>query len=254
MIQIFDRWLTIKPFVEKGLSDYKIAPLVGISRQMVQRLRKKFHNKDFTRPPDTIRSPHNWDDIQKSYDDGNSWRQLSRIYKISMKSIQLARQRGDIKTYRNPKEGLALTRANGKFNTYHPTIEQRIELSKRQSVQNRGGRSKWYEVGGKKVQGMWERDLAIKFNEWELPWDRVNGKNAAWPYYLDGKLKHYTPDFCLPSFDCWVETKGYWWGDDKRKMDAVLKQYPDRRIVIVQEKEFTLCINSDKIPDLFKGH
>ena len=57
-------------------------------------------------------------------------------------------------------------------------------------------------------------------------------------YVLDNKRKRYTPDFYLPEFDMYVELKGYWWGDDRRKMDAVLDQHPELRIIIVEKDEF----------------
>jgi hypothetical protein len=46
----------------------------------------------------------------------------------------------------------------------------REELSKQQSIKNRGGKSKWFEVTGQKVQGTWERNIALKFEELGIKW------------------------------------------------------------------------------------
>ena len=39
------------------------------------------------------------------------------------------------------------------------------KLSERQSLNNSGGKTKWFEVAGQKIQGTWERNIAIKFEE-----------------------------------------------------------------------------------------
>lgn len=106
-------------------------------------------------------------------------------------------------------------------------------LSKRMSENNPGGKSKWYEVSGKKVQGKWERNFALYCNENNIKWERCK----PWKYIRDKKIKNYTPDFYLPEKDLFIEIKGYWWGNDKEKMELVIEQHKDKNIIILQKEE-----------------
>lgn len=242
----FDKWILIKPLVLLGRNDYQIARETGINRGTVQRLRSVYMGNDDVRP--LYRSPHDWAAIQSAYDAGMSWRELGESFGISQRSISLARNRGDILTGRSISDAMRIAVARGRIKPHRQTVEQRRAISVRQSSRNSGGRSKWFEVRGIKLQGTWERDLAIKMDEWGLRWERVNGRKSAWPYMLDGKEKHYTPDFYLPDHRLWIEVKGHWWGDDRRKMKAVMKRYPRRKIVIIGKSEFKVVVGSSTAP------
>lgn len=111
----------------------------------------------------------------------------------------------------------------------------RTRLSIAQSTHNRGGKCKWFEVDGKKVQGTWEKYLAEQFVEHHIKWTR---SKITFDYTLNGKLKKYTPDFFLPDYNVFLEVKGYWWGNDRNKMDAVLDQYPNTKFVIIEKKQY----------------
>ena len=111
----------------------------------------------------------------------------------------------------------------------------RTRLSATQSTHNRGGKCKWFDVDGKKVQGTWEKYLAEQFVEHHIKWTR---SKITFDYMLDGKLKKYTPDFFLPDYNVFLEVKGYWWGNDRNKMDAVIEQYPNTKFVIIEKKEY----------------
>ena len=81
------------------------------------------------------------------------------------------------------------------------TTEQRLRLSRAQSANNRGGKTKWFCVNGEKVQGTWERGLALAMTEQGIEWTRP----SPWKYTTsDGLTKHYTPDFYLPYIDRYV--------------------------------------------------
>lgn len=89
----------------------------------------------------------------------------------------------------------------------NPTDEFRKKQSERMSKNNVGGKCKWYEVDGKKVQGGWEKDIALKLNQFKIHWSRCK----PIIYHKNNKEKRYTPDFYLPKFDLFLEIKGYWW-------------------------------------------
>lgn len=111
-------------------------------------------------------------------------------------------------------------------------------LAERQSLRNTGGRCRWYEVAGQKVQGTWERDIALAFERCGLRWRKLAvGRDVIW-YERDGATHSYTPDFHLPDYDILVEVKGYWWGDDRRKMSLVTEQHPDKPIVVLSRESY----------------
>ena len=175
---------------------------------------------------------YDWIEIQKDYDAGLSFRGLQHKYGIAFNSLVNAKNRGDLIT-RTKSEASKLRIAE-----HGPTVmgqDARRRLSERMSQHNPGGKSKWYEVSGKKVQGTWERNFALYCNENNIAWDRCK----PWKYVLDGKIKSYTPDFYLPAFDLYVEIKGRWWGNDRAKMDAVIEQHPDKKILIIEKQEYS---------------
>lgn len=132
--------------------------------------------------------------------------------------------------------------ARSKYGTHSMGVDARKRLSEKQSLNNSGGKSKWFDINGIKVQGTWERDIAIKFNELNIEWIKPKTNNSIWIYEKDGKQHSYSPDFYLPEFDIYIEIKGYWWGDDKNKMDIIIKTYPERRLLIIEKEEYLECL------------
>ena len=126
----------------------------------------------------------------------------------------------------------------GTFANKRHTDETKQKISKKLSINNKGGRSKWYDVAGQRVQGTWERDIALKLEELTIKWIKLKTNKDTLEYVMDGKIRRYTPDFYLPEFEMYFEIKGFWWGNDKEKMSIVLNTYPDKRIVIIEELQF----------------
>lgn len=106
---------------------------------------------------------------------------------------------------------------------------------------------KWYKVNGVSVQGTWERNVAQKFQETGVNWVRPTTSFHVFKYEMDGKTRFYTPDFFLIDFKIYLEIKGYWWGDGKKKMESVINQHPDRKILIVEEKDYERILNGEQI-------
>lgn len=131
----------------------------------------------------------------------------------------------DDRVRKNTEATTKTLRQKVKDGTYIPPImseEARKRLSERQSLNNSGGKCKWYVVDGKNVQGTWERDLAIKMTEFGIGWDRIN---QPIKYTIGDKIKPYTPDFFLLEENLILEVKGYWWGNDEEKMKLILQQH-----------------------------
>ena len=118
------------------------------------------------------------------------------------------------------------------------SLESRKKISEKLSINNKGGRAKWYEVSGQSVQGTWERDIALKLEEFNIKWIKLKTNRDTIKYNVGGKIRNYTPDFYLPEYNYFIEIKGFWWGDDKAKMNAVIEQNPEIKILIIEHKEF----------------
>ena len=128
-------------------------------------------------------------------------------------------------------------------------------LSERQSLNNTGGKAKWYSVGDQRVQGTWERDLALKLNELGCKWRKFK-TNKDIVKYVDqkGKVRSYTPDLFLEEFDLILEVKGYWWGSDKIKMRLVLEQNENLRlkIRIIEKNTFNNLLKASNKGEFLK--
>lgn len=64
---------------------------------------------------------------------------------------------------------------------------------------------------------------------------------------MDGKVRSYTPDFYLPKENIYLEIKGYWWGDDKRKMEIVVETYKDTKFVIIEKEEYKKILQGELV-------
>ncbi len=125
---------------------------------------------------------------------------------------------------------------DGTFKPNTASEEYLKKLSEEQSKRNRGGRTKWFRFeknGGQIVnlQGTWEVRFAKILESIDPDWVRPN-KPLKW-VDDDGNEKRYTPDFYSPKTNKYYEVKGYWWGDDKRKMELVLEQNSDLKIEMI---------------------
>lgn len=144
------------------------------------------------------------------------------------------------KQARSVSRSIQAALVEGSWAPRRPGSEAREATSRRMTEKNPGGRCQWFKVDGQTVQGTWERDLAQKMCEIGVPWVRtVAAGNRSWSYQTeDGRRHWYTPDFLLPDPGLQLELKGFWWGQDKRKMELVTTQNPSVRIKIVQADLF----------------
>lgn len=202
------------------------------------------------RNPKNFRKRYDWKAIQKFYDGGNTWRDIISTFGVSNEALQKAKKRGDL-VLRSLSEATKLSIVK-----YGPRksmgIEARQRLSIEQSTKNRGGKSKWYTVSGQLVQGTWERDLAIKMDTLGIVWKKLSVGKDVWPYITEGTLKHYTPDFYLPEFDLYLDPKGFWWGNDKQKIQNVKQQHSDKKLIIVEKTLYTELLKSESVDEFIK--
>lgn len=183
---------------------------------------------------------YDWNLIQQDYDNGLSYRDIENKYGPTQYTISKAKKRGDLKT-RSQQEACLLY-----FKHHPPHVmgdEARKKTSDRMSKNNPGGKSKWFEINGKRVQGTWELNFAIYCNKNKIEWERCK----PWKYLKDGKEKNYTPDFYIPAKDLYIEIKGYWWGNDKEKMDAIISQHPDKKILIIEKEQYKKILEGELV-------
>ena len=135
----------------------------------------------------------------------------------------------------------------GSFSGRSHTDETKKAISQKLSINNKGGRAKWYEVDGQKVQGTWERDIAAKLSEMGVKWQKLKTNKHTLSYYMDGKDRSYTPDFYLPAFDVFLEVKGFWWGRDREKMAIVQETHPAVRICIIEKEQFKKIMDGELV-------
>ena len=127
------------------------------------------------------------------------------------------------------------------------TEQSKRKISLAKSINNRGGRCKWFEVAGQKVQGTWEQNAALKFEELGIEWIKLKTNQHTFDYEMDGKIKCYTPDFYLPTYNVYLELKGRWWGRDKEKMELVLEKYKDTKIVVIEKDNYEKLLRGELV-------
>lgn len=131
------------------------------------------------------------------------------------------------------------------------STETREKLSKAATIKNNGFvKTKFYTIfcptmnQDVKVQGSWELKFAQYLTKKNIKWIRSKSCNLKYKLHDDDYMHTYFPDFYLPDTNEYIEIKGYWWKskdgrvDDHRKMDKVKINNPDKKIVVIEKKEF----------------
>ena len=90
---------------------------------------------------------------------------------------------------------------------------------------------------GRITHGRWEKYKGIWMrSSWEIAFafflDCSRIKREYEPKVFDLGDTTYTPDFYLPEFDCYIEIKGYWREDAKKKFSLFKEKYPEINIRI----------------------
>lgn len=109
---------------------------------------------------------------------------------------------------------------------------------------NKGSKNGMY--GKPTPHGKWIKYKGIKFrSSWEVAYAKyLTKKNIKWQYEsktFDLGNTTYTPDFYLPESDTYVEIKG-WWRDDAKKKFKMFKKIYKIFIELITEKELK-CLN-----------
>lgn len=158
------------------------------------------------------------------------------------------RKGGENQYTKAKKEGRPIPKYDRKptFLGRHHTEETKRKISESISINNHGGRCKWYNYNGIWVQGTWELSIAKKLDTFQINWKKTKELEYTLKYIDDNTKEHtYNPDFYLQEYDCFLEIKGHWWGNDKRKMELVMQQNPSVKIIIIEKDLFALLLSAD---------
>lgn len=83
---------------------------------------------------------------------------------------------------------------------------------------------------GRWMRSSWEIEFAKKLDE-----AGVNYLYEPKSFRLSSG-KSYRPDFWIADKGLWVEVKGVWWPKAKEKFRMFLEEYPDQKIIVVQQE------------------
>jgi len=93
-------------------------------------------------------------------------------------------------------------------------------------------RMKYYKYKGIKFRSSWEVKFAKKCDMEGKPWEYEKHR-----FHIKSINTTYIPDFYLPEEDKFVEIKGYWYPQSKRKFKAFVREYSSINIEIIQPKK-----------------
>ena len=221
-------------------SAIKQGDLITRSREDTNKLKRFKRVNKIKNTPKQI----NWTDIQEFYDRGNSLLDVNRVFGTHFTLLNQGRKDGFLIT-RNASDAMKNAYANGRAKAAIPTAEQRTKNSEKLTLNNIGPHCKWYVVNGVKLQGRWERNVALALNKHNISWIRPD-KNHIFKYSINQKVRSYSADFYLPELDIYLEIKGYWWRDDELKMKIVKEAYPDKTLLIWMKAEYDQLMQDSK--------
>lgn len=115
---------------------------------------------------------------------------------------------------------------------------------------NNGYFAGYYEDIQHAVRSGWEHNVARILQFLNLDYDY-----ECYSFTLsNGKI--YLPDFYVYETDTFYEVKGEWKNDSKNKITMFIKEYPDKKLDIIQAKEYfkLLQIMYDKVPFNLEEH
>ena len=192
----------------------------------------------------------------------NSLQNHERLCKLNpnrsiskFEDIEWQRKKGTNQYIKAKKENKSLPKYERKATFFgkHHTEETKRKISKSISLNNHGGKCKWYEYKGTNLQGTWELAIAKKLDQFSISWIKTKEKRYILEYIDDNKKLHsYNPDFYLKEYNYFLEIKGHWWGKDKRKMELVMEQNPNVKIKIIEKDLFALLISTENKEDFVR--
>lgn len=125
-------------------------------------------------------------------------------------------------------------RIKGIINKYNTDPNYKLDRSGKNSVlfgKISHGKGSYYK-------SIWMRSsYEVAYAKWL---DRQGIKWLYEPKTFDLGNTTYTPDFYLPEFDLYIEIKGWWRDDAKKKFEEFKKRYNEIKIKILEKRELKI--------------
>ena len=103
-----------------------------------------------------------------------------------------------------------------------------------------GGRTKWVEYNGQKVQGQFELRFAKFLDSVGIKWVSHKGIETFKYTGLDGEEHYYQPDFKDEKGTYYDPHSTYYWSEKfEHKISEVRKNYPDKTFIVFHEDNYT---------------
>ena len=242
---------TLELHIANGLTGYQIAEKEGLSQTTIRYWLRKYGLKtgfEVGRKPPLQK--WDWAAVQKAYDEGAVQDSLCVMFGFSIATLAKARRLGLFKS-RTLSEANKLAHKNGSFDyAVYRTPEYRRKAAKNGGYKPGSGCGKgaWASnIVGQPfyLQSSFEIRMAILLNKASILWERPQG----FPYTLDGTEHRYYPDFWLPAFNVYLDTKNdYLIKMHAPKIEAVKAQV---KIVlhIISDKQISASYLEDLIPE-----
>jgi len=127
------------------------------------------------------------------------------------------------------------------------TIETRNKISRTQIEQYKRGErlpnthiisAGWFTTNiGISVRSSWELFVCNLLTSYNIEWQYE-------PEVFDLGFATYRPDLYLPSYELWIEVKGYWWNGEKAKVDAFSLTHP---LLLIREDKYKQLLKNNKL-------
>lgn len=249
-------------YIESGKTEAEIAKIENVVPSTARYWLKKYglktqwkrggwsRNGNFNKNPNNRFKPSkvwDWNKIQKAHDDGATWLKLCGLFGLNITAISKAAKLG-LFISRNASEAKKLAHANGRIDySVYRTPQFRGKCSKNGGYKPKAGVSKGgyaTNVSGEEfyLQSSYELNMARILNDMNILWVRP----TYFIYKIDNRKRKYYPDFLLPNYNLYLDTKNdFLIKKDGSKIDAVKKQNIINLEIVRKDQ-----INSDHIQSL----
>jgi hypothetical protein len=94
-------------------------------------------------------------------------------------------------------------------------VAHSIETKTKNGTFGKGGRCKWFDINGQRVQGKFEVKIAEFLTENNIKWIAHRGVPSIQYKDIESRNRHYNPDFYLPDLDVYLEPHAKYFWDEK---------------------------------------
>ena len=99
-----------------------------------------------------------------------------------------------------------------------------------------------------KLLGSYEVRFVKVLDRLKLDW-QSHGEYPSLPWYDEtGKSHRYMPDFYVPAWNLYIETKGWYRDEDKAKMQCVARDNPGVTVIVIGKDALAQFERTRRLP------